>query len=584
MNHQESLTAYLAAFVGEMVESGITDVVVSPGSRSTPLAIMMAEHPGLQVHIQIDERSAAFFALGMAKASNKAVALLCTSGTATANYYPAIIEASISRVPLIVLTADRPHELRDVGAPQAIDQIHLYGHHVKWFVEMALPEATDELIRYAQTVCARAVATAQRNPAGPVHLNFPFREPLLPKLDDPETFEKYRRPAGGIKIRAGELALAPDQFKELAERWGSEADGVIICGPVDHPHLLADLIKLAEKLKFPILADPLSQLRSGEHPKDIIIDTYDTFLRIRLAKDFLKPKLIIRFGAMPVSKALTIFLKENHDALHYVIDGGGGWRDPNGVTSEMIYCDEAIFCRSLLPLLEERSESYFLQKWLGINEITKRSLAKLSDETKLSEAKLFYLLPDLLPSGATVFVGNSMPIRDLDSFFHNNEKSLRIMANRGANGIDGIVSTALGAATVYQPMYLIVGDLTFFHDLNGLLAAKMHRIPLNVIVINNNGGGIFSFLPQAGLPKHFELLFGTPLDLDFKHAVEMFHGRFERVKSWDALAASLAGNSGAKGLNVYEIATVRDENVNEHRKLWDHVFSEIEAWLKDGGQ
>lgn len=584
MNHQESLTAYLAAFVGELVESGVTDVVVSPGSRSTPLALMMAEHPGLKVHIQIDERSAGFFALGIAKASRKAVALLCTSGTATANYYPAIIEANISRVPLIVLTADRPHELRDVGAPQAIDQIHLYGRQVKWFVEMALPEATNEIIRYAQTVCARAIATSQMTPAGPVHLNFPFREPLIPQLDNPELFNKYKRPKGSIKIQAGERTLTPDSFSRLAQLWSKDAKGVIVCGPIDYPAFGEAVLALAQKLQFPIIADPLSQLRSGSHQKNMIMDTYDTFLRNPQAKEYLKPEVVIRFGAMPVSKALTIFLKENHEANHYVIDGGGGWRDPNAITSEMIYCDEVVLCQSIVSLVDARKDTDYFKQWSNLNEITKRNLARINDETALSEAKLFYQLADLLPENATVFVGNSMPIRDLDSFFFHNEKSIRVMANRGANGIDGIVSTALGAATVHQPFYLVVGDLTLFHDLNGLLASKMHGIPINVILINNNGGGIFSFLPQAGHPKHFELLFGTPVDIDFKHAIQMFDGQYELIKDWDHFSLALAKNKENTALNVYEISTVRDTNVNEHRELWSYVSQEIDKWLEEQGE
>lgn len=581
MNHQESLTAYLAAFVGELVQSGVTDVVVSPGSRSTPLALMMAEHPGLHVHIQIDERSAGFFALGIAKASRKTVALLCTSGTAAANYFPAVVEANISRVPLLVLTADRPHELRDVGAPQAIDQIHLYGHHVKWFVEMALPEATTEIIRYAETVCARAIATSQMSPAGPVHLNFPFREPLIPLLDDPELFEKYKRPKGSLKIRAGELTLPQSEFERLAQEWSLEAKGVIVCGPIEHPDFADAVIALSEKLQFPILADPLSQLRSGQHNKNVMIDTYDTFLRNSMAKDFLTPNIVIRFGAMPVSKALTIFLKENSEATHYVIDGGGGWRDPSAITSEMIYCDEALLCKAVLPIVAVRRDSEYLLDWTGLNEVTKQHLARVNDETKLSEAKLFYRLAEMLPENATVFVGNSMPIRDLDSFFHNNDKNIRVMANRGANGIDGVVSTALGAALVHQPFYLILGDLTLFHDLNGLIASKMLKIPFNVIVINNNGGGIFSFLPQANHPKHFELLFGTPADLDFSHAVKMYGGEYANVEDWDHLAGALVENREAAGLHVYEITTNRDSNLKEHRDLWKTVSQEIENWLQD---
>jgi 2-succinyl-5-enolpyruvyl-6-hydroxy-3-cyclohexene-1-carboxylate synthase len=580
MKHQESLTLYLAAFVAELVQSGVNDVVISPGSRSTPLAYIMAEHPDLRVHIQVDERSAAFFALGIAKASRKSVALLCTSGTAAANYYPAIVEANISRVPLIVLTADRPHELRDVGAPQAIDQIHLYGKHVKWFVEMALPEGTDELVRYAQTVCARAIATSTMTPAGPVHLNFPIREPLLPLIDDPELFTRHERIKGAISIQPGELSLSRTEFQNLANQFSEETKGIIVCGPIDQPALCEAISKLAEKLNFPILADPLSQLRSGLHSMENIVDAYDTFLRIEEAKAYLQPQLIIRFGAMPISKALTIYLKENKQAHQIVVDGGGGWRDPNALTTNMIYCDELHFCESILAFLRDKTELNYLHKWQNINEFTKQKLRSINDGTELSEGKLFYQLADLLPYESTVFVGNSMPIRDLDSFYHLNNKNVRIMANRGANGIDGVISTALGAASILQPVYLVLGDLTFFHDLNGLIAAKLHNIPIHIFLINNNGGGIFSFLPQANQPKHFELLFGTPLDIDFEHAVKMYGGNHVKIKDWNQLSQLVQESKNQPGLHVWELITARDTNVKEHRDLWKYVSQEMSLWLE----
>ncbi len=299
MNHQQALTLYIAAFVSELVQTGVKDVVVSPGSRSTPIAMVMAEHPDLRLHIHVDERSAAFFALGISKASKKPTVLLCTSGTAAANYFPAIAEAKISRVPLVVLTADRPHELRDVGAPQTIDQIHLYGNHVKWFVEMAPPEHSDEMIRYARTVCARAVATSIQAPAGPVHLNFPLREPLIPLLDNEQLFQQKERMEGYVQIQQATMSLKADEFDMYAELLHSTQKGIIVCGQIDDQDFSNKLWRLAEKLHFPILADPLSQLRSGDHSGDMIIDTYGTFLRNEEAKKKLQPDIIIRFGAMP---------------------------------------------------------------------------------------------------------------------------------------------------------------------------------------------------------------------------------------------------------------------------------------------
>ncbi|MGG3466453.1 2-succinyl-5-enolpyruvyl-6-hydroxy-3-cyclohexene-1-carboxylic-acid synthase [Neobacillus pocheonensis] len=578
MSHQESLTAYIAAFVAELVFSGISDVVVSPGSRSTPMAMVMAEHPELKVHIHVDERSAAFFALGIAKATNRPVAILCTSGTAAANYFPAIVEARYSRVPLIVLTADRPHELREVGAPQAIDQIHLYGHHVKWFAEMALPEKSTEMIRYARTFCARAVAIASAAPAGPVHLNFPFREPLIPKLDE-GLFQASERPEGYVKVRNGDLSINDGLLKEIAKQLMGKEKGIIVCGNNADQEFATAVTKLSGLLKFPILADPLSQLRSGKHSLEHIIDAYDTFLRNEDAKSFLKPDVVIRFGAMPVSKALTIFLKENHDIDQFVIDGGGGWRDPATLSTEMIFCNETLFCEKLYTYLKTKSTSRYIEKWKKINDLTKENMAHIRDIAELNEGGLFYQLADFLPEGATLFVGNSMPIRDIDSFFLNNDKGIKVIANRGANGIDGTVSTALGAALYSQPLYLVLGDLTFFHDLNGLIAAKLYNIDINIILVNNNGGGIFSFLPQAEHPKHFELLFGTALNLEFEHAVRMFNGVFTKVKDWDQFHLEMKKTKELKGVNVFEIVTNRDRNRDEHRELWRMVSQEISNFV-----
>jgi 2-succinyl-5-enolpyruvyl-6-hydroxy-3-cyclohexene-1-carboxylate synthase len=579
MNHQESLTAYTAAFVAELVQTGVTEAVVSPGSRSTPMAMVMAEHPGLNVHIHVDERSAAFFALGKAKASGKPVAILCTSGTAAANYFPAIAEANISRSPLIVITSDRPHELRDVGAPQAIDQIRLYGHHVKWFVEMAIPEKSDEMLRYVRSVCGRAAATALQAPSGPVHLNFPFREPLIPRLDE-NIFQLNERPKQYVNVRNGALTIDKSDLSEIASKINEHEKGIIICGQIENTAFTDMVTELSERLHFPILADPLSQLRSGKHSTANVIDAYDTILRSADAKNFLKPTIVLRFGAMPVSKALTIFLKENYQAEHLVVDGGGGWRDPAALTTEMIYCDETKFCEELLSEVKANNDQQFLHKWQALNRLTKDNLTVIRDTTELSESRLFYQMAEMLPEHANLFVGNSMPIRDLDSFFHNNEKSIRILANRGANGIDGTVSTALGAASVTsQPSYLVLGDLTFFHDLNGLLAAKLYTINLTIIVINNNGGGIFSFLSQAEHPKHFELLFGTPLDLDFEHVVRMYNGNFTRVQDWEQLRELMESSKTTHGLNVIEVVTKRDRNTEEHRKMWNIVSQEISKYV-----
>jgi len=577
MSHQETLTKYLAAFITGLVQAGVKDVVISPGSRSTPLALMFQEHRNINVYMNVDERSAGFFALGIAKASGNPVGLLCTSGTAGANYYPAVIEASLSGVPLIVMTADRPHELRDVGAPQAIDQLHLYGRHVNWFAEMALPEAGSHQLRYAKTTARRAVKEALGQNRGPVHLNFPLREPLLPLLD-PYPFNEEEM---SIEIEDSILLLPYEKLKKIAEQWQGVEKGLIICGQIEDHHFTEAVTTLAKKLGFPILADPLSQLRSSSMSETTVIDSYDAILKTEEAVKELKPDVIIRFGGMPVSKSLSLYITKQIDAKHYVIDNGSHWRDPNYVGTTMIYCNEAAFCNELALLIEEPHSYNWLSTWLEMDDIAKNVIANHMKSTEeLEEGKAVYELVDLLPIDSTVFVGNSMPIRDMDTFFHKNNKDITVMANRGANGIDGVVSSALGAAVHKRPLFLVIGDLSFFHDLNGLLMAKLQKLNITIILLNNDGGGIFSYLPQYGEPKHFEVLFGTPTGLNYEHVVQMYHGRYTKIFDWEGLKMAVLDSVSYEGLNVIEIPTDRERNLSSHREMWEKVSQEISSFLR----
>lgn len=578
MNDRDALTAYAASFVDELAQNEVKHVVVSPGSRSTPLALLLVEHPDIEIHINVDERSAAFFALGLAKALKEPVGLLCTSGTAAANYYPAVIEAFHSRVPLIVLTADRPHELRDVGAPQAIDQIHLYGRHVKWFVEMALPESTDGMMRYARTVGARAVATAAAEPAGPVHLNFPLREPLIPDLDQAKEYRQNKR-TPSVLIDSGERSLSASQIEAVATTLSKAKQGIIICGELPHPEMKEVIVALAKKLAFPVLADPLSQLRSGSHDKAVIIDAYDTFLRDETAKAAFRPEVILRFGSMPVSKPLLLFMKKQKQAITLVVDGGAGWREPAGLATNMIYSEEKDFCLRIAESITSSPDDEWLRLWQTVNGATKDALASVRDEAELSEGKLFALLADMMPLDSTLFVGNSMPIRDLDTFFLNNGKGIQTIANRGANGIDGVVSTALGVSTVSKNTVLAIGDLSFFHDMNGLLAAKLQKQNITILLVNNDGGGIFSFLPQANEREHFETLFGTPHGLDFSHTAQLYGGKYNKVQNWDEFEKVFTESFEIQGLKIIEVPTERESNLQKHRNLWSFVSQEIKMVL-----
>lgn len=574
MNNRDALTIYVSAFVDELARNKVRHAVVSPGSRSTPIAMLLTEHPDIEVHIHVDERSAAFFALGLAKALKEPVAMVCTSGTAAANFYPAIVEAYYARVPLVVLTADRPHELRDVGAPQAIDQMDLYGKHVKWSVEMALPEDSSVMTSYVRTMGARAVATAANQPAGPVHLNFPIREPLVPQMDKVSVYRSEYL-SQTITIDNGIRTLSHAQFEALATTLAFAERGIIVVGALADEAIREAIIALAERLAIPILADPLSLLRSGNHSKVQIVETYDTFLRDERAAEALCPDLVLRFGAMPVSKSLLLFLKKNQQAKHLVVDAGAGWREPAGLATNMIYCEEQLFCQAMVEKVDQMADQRWLKKWQMVNEAMKRGLASIRDEVELSEGKLFLLLNELMPANSTLFVGNSMPIRDVDTFFFNTDKKVATLANRGANGIDGVVSTALGVSTVCENTVLAIGDLSFFHDMNGLLAAKLQKQQLTIVLINNDGGGIFSFLPQASEKEYFELLFGTPHGLDFAHVAQLYQAKYDKVSTWDEFQQVFTASFTVPGLKIIEVPTERERNLVKHRELWKFVSEEI---------
>lgn len=578
MKMTDGQTKYLASFIDELSHSGVENAVICPGSRSTPLAYLLAEHPKIKVYMQIDERSASFFALGMAKSTKKPVVLLCTSGTAAANFYPAIIEAYYSRVPLIVLTADRPHELRDVGAPQAIDQIHLYGKHVKWFNEMAVPEESKEMYRYAKNVSSRAVQISLQPPEGPVHINFPLREPLVPNLLIENLFETQHKL---ISVHNdGVLTLHTNDWEMLASRLPEK--GLIICGVIDNKKFKEAVIQLSHHLAYPIIADPLSQMRSNIPDGHLIIDCYDAFLRNRDVVNHFQPEIIIRFGGMPVSKALLKYLSHYEDIPQIVVDNSLGMRrDPAGTATNVIYSDETIFCQEIVKHSLAKDISPWANQWMNVNAKVKNLLSKVENEIEMNEGKVVYELQKKLPNDACLFVANSMPIRDVDTFFHNTSKNIRIMANRGANGIDGVVSSALGASINHQKTVLLIGDLSFYHDLNGLLAAKMHNLNITIIVVNNNGGGIFSFLPQRDEEQHFELLFGTPTNLSFEHASKLYNGEYRKVENWEQFHQFITESIAFEGLFIIEVFTNREQNKTSHQELWNLVNDEISKYLKD---
>ena len=595
---QNPTYAYVYAFIDELQRAGVHHIVICPGSRSTPLAIVSASHPAIKTWLHIDERSAAFFALGLAKGSGETVALLCTSGTAAANFFPAIAEAHLTHIPLLVLTADRPHELRENGAPQAIDQNRLYGTHTKWFVEVALPEASNAALRYIRTLADRASALTHALPAGPVHLNFPFREPLtpapiasqpLPPADQRDPIAWYGRP-DNIPYTTVDDALqasaSPSTIMQIAHQATTTPHSLIVVGPLNayhDPAFSETLLTLAHRLGYPVLADPLSQLRSTPNLPyaDEGISSYDAFLRIDDFTAHHQPELIIRFGAMPVSKPYLQYTQRYSTCPQIIIDANGGWDEPTALASQLLHADPLAFCQDLLhhlPAVSAKTTDNWLSDWQQADLHTREALqTTIQHFPEPFEGRAFQELSAILPADSTLFVGNSMPIRDLDTFFWHSSHPIRIAANRGANGIDGVVSTALGMSAAHPTTrhVLVIGDLSFFHDMNGLLAAHLHHLNLLIILINNDGGGIFSFLPQADHPDHFESLFGTPTGLDFAPAVNMYGGTFARPTNWQEFGADIEQNITSPGLHVIELRTHRDSNVSMHRQLWQTVRSAL---------
>lgn len=585
MNHTEELSRFGAAFVDELTKMGVENVVVSPGSRSTPLAMLLNKHQDIKVWINIDERSAAFFALGMAKASKRPTALLCTSGTAAANYFPAIVEARLSRVPLIVLTSDRPHELRGVGAPQSIDQLKMYGENVKWFQEMPLPSGDASALRFSRTTARRAVTTSSVQPSGPVHLNFPFKEPLVPDLLLENLWESGRMSSGDFSMTAGSIAVSDDQIKSLTQAIKTMKKGLIVVGPQVDDDLTDHIIRLAECCGFPILADPLSQLRTGEHDKTWVMDCYDAFLREESFSETFKPDGVIRIGPMPVSKPFLLYLNKVQPNRYIVVDEGQGWREPTHLATDMVYADPCQLCQALLDELSDGpiSNLGWGKAWMAVNQTARTEIEGYTSDGVWFEGQVISKLLPLLPSEAALFVGNSMPIRDLDTFLLNQTPNIMTFANRGANGIDGVTSTALGVSTVTHPLYLIIGDLSFFHDMNGLLAGKLHQLNATIIVINNDGGGIFSFLPQAQEAEDFEQLFGTPTGLNIEAVADLYQATYEKVDSWEAYCAFIRKTQKNSGLRIIELQTNRTDNTAKHKELWEQVSHSVRKVIEIHG-
>jgi 2-succinyl-5-enolpyruvyl-6-hydroxy-3-cyclohexene-1-carboxylate synthase len=587
-------------FVDELARGGLEAVCIAPGSRSTPLVIAFAEHPGIKVYSHIDERSASFFALGLALASGKPVALVCSSGTAAANFYPAIIEARYSGVPLLVLTADRPPELRGSGANQTIDQIKLYGDHVLWSVDVALPEAQvpDLAIRNLRGLAARALDTALGMPKGPVHLNLPFRKPLEPILVESDRHQvEDARPTTipFTRIERGQITPTPSQIEGIASVLATNARRMIVCGPRcpagDFP---AAVTALARQIGAALLADPLSGLRYHPVGGQEAISGYDSFLKA-------EPKpapsdVILHFGGAVTSQPLDDYMNNDHTVIIRISDDGL-WSDPTHRASQVIWADPTMTCQRLTEEItaeEQRGreaegvktpfmlhDDEWLQTIAILDETTKRVIETEAED--YFDGLVARDVLTMLPNRASLFIANSLPVRHLDQFGLASTKQIRVFCNRGTSGIDGNVSTALGAGA-FTPGKLTVflgGDLAFYHDMNGLLALKRCGLRAIFVVINNDGGGIFHRLPIADFDPPFTELFQTPHGLHFAGAAQLYGLEYVRVEDGAGLKAAFTAalERWVKGESSLIEVTTEPRHDLSRRKA---VQGRITEWIKIG--
>jgi len=575
------------AIIDELVRAGVTTACVAPGSRSTALALAVAERDDVATHVLTDERSMGFFALGIARALRTPVALVCTSGTAAANLLPAVIEASLGGGALVVLTADRPPELRDCGSPQTIDQVGLFGSHARFAVDVPLLDATTASARVLRSLTSRAALAANSGEGGPVHLNMPLREPFV---DD--TFpsrERFhvaarddKRPFTDVVRSVG---LDAHDARELATRLGRAARGVIVCAGRELP--AAAIAALAEVLDWPILADPLSAMRFGPHDRSRVVDAVEPLLRDDEFRSALVPDAILRFGLTPAPRSVQRWLDEAWPAEHVVVDEAP-WPDPVHAASTIVRVDAGQFCAALAAALGPANEqaSLWCRRWLDLSAVARDSLEEsLGSQSTLFDGVVVRSVVRALPDGATLMVGNSMPVRDADAFLAGSDRNLRVMANRGASGIDGVLSTALGiAASSAAPTALVVGDLSFLHDAAALAMAARERIPLLVVVVNNDGGGIFSYLPLretlAGkADATFERYFGTPHGADLERAASIGAGFFARVEVSGDLDRTIAAALDAvvSGPAVVEVRTDREAGRVAHQAVVHRAQAAVTA-------
>jgi 2-succinyl-5-enolpyruvyl-6-hydroxy-3-cyclohexene-1-carboxylate synthase len=567
----------LRAFVDELARSGMRAACTSPGSRSAPLTLTLAREPRLRCFSHVDERCAGFFALGLAKASGFPVAVTCTSGTAAAELLPAAIEAHEARVPLLLLTADRPPELRENGAGQAIDQLKLFGSAAKWFFEVGTHESSPERLRWIRTLACRAYATTLEGRPGVVHLNFPLREPLV--TDEPLPEDRSARADGGPFVRRHreDHYSAEEDIETTQQLIGSAKRGVIVAGRDERGDLDwspgVGAAKFAAALGWPLLADPMSNARRGS----AAIAHYDALLREQAFLAPLRPDLVLRLGDLPVSKPLRTWLDALTDVQQVAFDPEAAWQDPAAVLSRSLQIDHGSVLETLSEGRLPKADEDWLALWRAADERAAEAIRSALAGSGLSEPVVAEELGVLLPEDATLFVASSMPVRDIETFWPARDDTPRVLCNRGANGIDGIVSSAFGAASAQRgPVVLLIGDVALAHDIGGLLAAKRLELKLTIVLLDNGGGGIFDFLPVAEneLAREQDIYtrhISTPTGLDFADAARLYGLGHERAEDVPGFRTALERALDSERSCIVEVRGEREANVRLHRRVWQAV-------------
>jgi 2-succinyl-5-enolpyruvyl-6-hydroxy-3-cyclohexene-1-carboxylate synthase len=623
----------LRAFVDELARCGMRAACTSPGSRCAPLVLTLARDERLRCYSHVDERCAGFFALGLAKSLGLPVAVACTSGTAAAELLPAAIEAHEARVPLLLLTADRPPELRENGAGQAIDQLKLYGGAAKWFFEVGTHDASEERVRWMRTLACRAYWTALEGSPGVVHLNFPLREPLV--SEEPLPADGTGRPEHRPYVRRAPASMPDAGVAIEDEAWlgglmAASRRGVVVAGRYERDtDLGAAAATFCEAAGWPLLADPLSGARRGE----AAIAHYDALLRDEAFAGSQRPDLVVRVGDLPVSKPLRAWLAGLKDVRQVALDPESAWQDPASVLSDSLALEPAATLSELIgppmsvdeaenakttdprPDLLVRADPDWLASWRSADERAAEAiLGVLRDGTalggglsggldggdRLGEPAVAAELGVLLPEEATLFVASSMPVRDVETFWPARPDPPRVLCNRGANGIDGTVSSAFGvAADGLGPVVLLIGDVALAYDIGGLLAARRLGLKVTIVLLNNGGGGIFDFLPvsrtpmararsegasgegadeprKSSDPDIYTRHIATPTGLDFAQAAALYGLAHERVESVAAFRAALErALSHDVGSSIVEVQTDRAANVKLHSRVWRAVSESV---------